>query len=220
MCLCLALAHGLLSSTGASAGPDTACCSVEKVAGPKGQSSLCAPRPGFPRGGGFSLCFCPHPTSVLLPVTCRGPGGLAPSPQLHLGRRRGGSLHVCKTQALFHTPLTSLGKGGGGAGGRARRLSWLLAEHPTTRRAQGDESCQHRGTCQLQHKEPLARETWPSTGWEPTLLSCQGVRTSHITPESPVPILSCTPVLHSQDSPFCTEPTRGDAILPSIAAPY
>lgn len=107
------------------------------MAGPRGQSSPCAPWPGFPRGGGFSLCFCPHPTSVLLPVTHRAPGALAPSPQLHLGRQRGGSLRVCKTRALFHTPLTSLSKGGSGAGGRARRLSRLLAEHPTTRRARG-----------------------------------------------------------------------------------
>lgn len=104
------------------------------MAGPGGWSSSCTPGPGFPRGGGFSLCFCPHPTSVLLPVTRRAPGALAPSPQLHLGRWWGSSLRVCKTQALFHTPLTSLGEGGGG---QARRLSWLLAERPTTRRARG-----------------------------------------------------------------------------------
>lgn len=106
------------------------------MAGPGGWSSPCTPGPGFPRGGGFSLCFCPHPTSVLLPVTRRAPGALAPSPQLHLGRWRGSSLRVCKTRALFHTPLTSLGEGGGG---QARRLSWLLAERPTTRRARGGQ---------------------------------------------------------------------------------
>ena len=83
------------------------------MAGSAGQSGRCTRGPGFPRGTGFSLCFCPHPTSVLLPVTQRAPGALAPSLQLHLGRRRGGSPRVCKTQALFHTLLASLGEGGG-----------------------------------------------------------------------------------------------------------
>lgn len=38
--------------------------------------------------------------------------------------------------------------------------------------------------------------------------------------ESPALNPSCTSVLHSQDDPSCADPTRGDAILPSIAAPY
>lgn len=123
---------------GASAGPGTACCSAERVAGSEGQSSLCAPGPGFPRGDGFFLCFCPHPTSVLLPVTRRAHRALAPSPQLHLGWRRG-SLCICKTRAFFHTPLTSLSKGGGGAEGRAQHLSWLLVKCPTTGQARGGQ---------------------------------------------------------------------------------
>lgn len=52
---------------------------------------------------------------MLLPVTHRALGALVLSPQLHLGWRREGCLHVCKTWALCHTPLTFLGKGGGTA---------------------------------------------------------------------------------------------------------
>lgn len=83
---------------------------------------------------------------MLPPVTCRVPGALVPSPQLHLGRRWGGSLHVCKTRALCHTPLTSLSKGGGGEEEQPWCLSWLLVERPVTQQARGG-----RGTSSSRH---------------------------------------------------------------------
>lgn len=106
---CLMLA-GLFSffpaclTTGASAGPGTACHNAKRVLGSRGQSRPCSPGSCFPRGGVLSRCFCPCPSSVLPPMTRRAHGAVVPSPQLHLGRR-GGCLHGCKTRARCHTPL-------------------------------------------------------------------------------------------------------------------
>lgn len=65
------------------------------------------------------------------------------SPQLHLDRRQGGCLHVCKTRALFHTLLTSLSKGGSGVGhaGMVPFLASLKMLQHTHSKLQGDEGC-------------------------------------------------------------------------------
>lgn len=76
----------------------------------------------------------------------QSPGVLVASPQLHLGRRQGGCLHVCKTWALFHTPLTSLGKGGGRAGhtGTVPFLAPLrMPQHTVSSRGTRDVISQH-----------------------------------------------------------------------------
>lgn len=138
--------------------------------------------------GRWLLCFCPHPTSVLFPLTCRAPGALAPSLQLHLGWWWGHSLHVCKTWLSSHTAAfpPQRRRRGTGAG-----MAPFLTEHPSTAR-------------EMRHR-PGARTAQPPESEQVTSL-----------PSPLRPTSRTHRVLHSQDSPSCAEPTRGDAILPSI----
>lgn len=79
---------------------------------------------------------------MLLPVKQRAHGVLIPSPQLHLGQRRGGCLHICKPLALFHT-LLDLPRQRRQQGGARRHSTFPGSSQnaPACSKLQGDEGC-------------------------------------------------------------------------------